>query len=229
MDNEYFKKKYLKYKKKYLQSKKLMNGGSDFDNNLKESDRSDSISSLDSESSSTSLLTELLREIEIESSNDKEDEKLLSLPEFVVKARIIIYSIIIDLYKKYDRYKNGNIVGLSLSDYKNCLYDAKAIMLEIINYGNNMRKASNEYNLIDPKNLPNVKNYIKQCSIEIIDPSVQKKLIEFDFDKNINYSKELFYDYGNTIYSNLLNCDAKTTIPFDNFNRFLKCLVNVLY
>lgn len=227
MDNEYFKKKYLKYKKKYLQLKKFMNGGSYFADKLKENDRSDSISSFDSESSSISLLTELLRDIEIESSNDKENEVFLSLPEFVDRARIIIYSIIIDLYKKNDKYKNGKSVGLSLLDYKNCLYEAKATMIEIINYGDNMRKGSNDF--IDPANLPNVKNYLQQCSIEIIDPSVQKKLIDIDIEKNINYSKELFYEYGNTIYADLLNCDAKTTIPFDNFNRFLKCLVRVLY
>ena len=227
MDNEYFKKKYLKYKKKYLQSKKFMNGGSYFSDKLKENDRSDSISSFDSDSSSISLLTELLRDIEIESSNDKENEELLSLPEFVDRARIIIYSIIIDLYKKNDKYKNGKSVGLSLLDYKNCLYEAKATMIEIINYGDNMRKGSNDF--IDPANLPNVKNYLHQCSIEIIDPSVQKKLIDIDIEKNINYSKDLFYEYGNTIYADLLNCDAKTTIPFDNFNRFLKCLVRVLY
>ena len=227
MDNEYFKKKYLKNKKKYLQAKRFLNGGSNFANKLKESDRSDSISSFDSESSSTSLLTELLKEMEIESSNNKENEEILSLSEFIDRARIIIYSIIIDLYKKNEKYKNGQFVGLSLSDYKNCLYEAKATMIEIINYGDNMKKGSN--NFIDPANLPSVKNYLQQCSIEIIDPSVQKKLIDIDFEKNINYSKELFYEYGNTIYADLLNSDAKTTIPFDNFNRFLKCLVRILY
>lgn len=176
---------YLKYKIKYLKLKQL--GGSNFVNEfpLKKTDSLNSISTTDSISS---LLTQMLEE---EKKNVEEEIiepiKLENLEEYLEEAKELIFTIAQDLIVKDSNYKSGKITGVTLLEYKNCVtYFFTKLIEEIFQYAEDLTNyhldtkflavtpslVKTEYE--SPYGLPIVKDFINDCKINLIDNKLSK-------------------------------------------------------